>query len=267
MRKTVVELDLVGYGNLVKTVEEHLGVQIVPHLNNQIQGFVDSGLSKVNQKREEVVIASNGDNAVILFEDTNDAYRFAEAVHQATQSHNAKKTEQSAKRWFRIGAATGEITEDNGQFTGYVIVRAYRLEANAKPGEFIVDLDTYNALNVELQQKYGIEETLNGKYDESFRVRRCKMIPDLNPTTTEPTVIPTTEPTVIGILDLFDKLNPRDQNQRIMGIIGMPEVQRPSRTLTIFQRQDEILDWADNNNKLKELQGALLNLIGRPLHP
>ncbi|MBH8566668.1 adenylate/guanylate cyclase domain-containing protein [Nostoc sp. CENA67] len=262
---TVVELDLVGYGNLVKKGEEEYGVDIVPRLNQQIQGFIDGGLNKVNQKREEVVIARNGDNAVILFEDANDAYRFAEAVHQATQLHNANKTEPSAKRWFRIGAATGEITEDNGRVTGYVIVKAYRLEASAKLGEFVVDSDTYQALDFELQQKYGIEETLNGKYDESFRVRRCKMISDSNLTTTEPTV--RTELTPKGVSNLFYQLNPPDQNQYLMTFIGMPQEHRPSNDLTIFDKRGKILDWAVNNNKLQELQDALLELIQRQPRP
>ena len=255
MKKTIVELDLVGYGNLVKILEENLDAKIVPYLNEQIQEFVNAGLIAVGKTREEVVMANNGDNAVIVFDDANHAHTFAEAVHQATQLHNNNKTEPSAKRWFRIGAATGELAQEgNSKLTGYVIVRAYRLEADAKPGEFLVDLDTYDAFLPELQQKYGSKETVSGKYNESFSARRCKMIDSALTTTA-------TEATVIGVLDLFDQLEPRDQILRAMTIINMPQEHRPPDTLTIFQRQEKILDWAANNNKLKELQEALSLLI------
>ncbi|MDZ8088463.1 MAG: GAF domain-containing protein [Nostoc sp. DedQUE12b] len=201
MRKTVVELDLVGYSSIVKMLEENLDVKTVTHLNQQIQGFVNTGLMAVSEMRERVVIASNGDNAVIIFDDATYAYNFAKAVHEYTQLHNASKTEPSAKRWFRIGAATGELAqEDNGKLTGYVIVRAYRLEANANPGEFIVDLDTYNALPDELKQRFDSEETVLGKHDEEFKARRYKMIFNANLTTNEPIEI--------EVLDLFGKLKP-----------------------------------------------------------
>ena len=38
--KTVVELDLAGYNDAARTLEEHLGVAVVPQLNDQIQKFV-----------------------------------------------------------------------------------------------------------------------------------------------------------------------------------------------------------------------------------
>lgn len=261
MRKTVVELDLVGYSILVKMLEENLGVNTVTHLNQQIQGFIDTGLKAVSEMRERVlVVSNNGDNAVITFDDANHAYKFAEAVHQCTQLHNASKTETLAKRSFRIGAATGELAqEDNGEFTGYVIVRAYRLEANAKSGEFLVDLDTYNALPDELKQRYDSEETVLGKHDEKFQARRCKMISNANLTTNEPIDI--------EVLDLFDKLKPQDQLQQIMTLIAMPQEHRPPDTLTIFQRQGKILDWAGNNKTLNNLKDILLHLIKKQHYP
>jgi class 3 adenylate cyclase len=260
MRKTVVELDLVGYSSIVKMLEENLDVKTVTHLNQQIQGFVNTGLMAVSEMRERVVIASNGDNAVIIFDDATYAYNFAKAVHEYTQLHNASKTEPSAKRWFRIGAATGELAqEDNGKLTGYVIVTAYRLEANANPGEFIVDLDTYNALPDELKQRFDSEETVLGKHDKKFKARRCKMIFNTN--------LSTNEPIEIEVLDLFGQLKPQDQIQQIMTLIAMPQEHRPPDTLTIFQRQGKILDWAANNNTLENLKNKLLYLIGKQHHP
>ncbi|MEH1846940.1 MAG: hypothetical protein V7L25_18580 [Nostoc sp.] len=261
MTKTVVELDIVGYSDVARNLEAHLGVKVVAMLNDQIQGFVDVGLTAVGKTREQVVKASNGDNAVIVFEHAEDAHKFAQAVHNRTLEHNdnAPNNKLSAQRWFRIGAATGELHEENGNIAGDVISRAYRLEAAGKPGDFIIDLATYDALSDRLKKEYSPEETVSGRRNESFQVRRCKMIRDFNVTTTEPTVI--------GILDLFDRLNPRNQNQLIMTIIDMSPEHRPSDSLTIFESRNKILDWAKNNKKLKDLQDALLDLIRRQSRP
>ncbi len=184
--RTVVELDMIGYGNVAKELEEHLGVEVVEMLNNQIQSFVDVGLNAVGKNRDEVVKASNGDNAVIVFECADDAHKFAQAIYQETWEYNTKKDVRSAQRWFRIGAATGKLYQKfkNGKeiIAGSVITRAYRLEAAGKSGDFLIDINTYNLLSEELKKKYGLEETVRGKLSETFQVRRCKMIPDSSQT-------------------------------------------------------------------------------------
>jgi len=61
------------------------------------------------------------------------------------------------------------------------------------------------------------------------------------------------------LLGLFDNLNPRGQQfNRLMQIIGMPQVFRPSEKLTEFERQDAILDWAagEGQEGLDRLAGA-----------
>lgn len=50
--------------------------------------------------------------------------------------------------------------------------------------------------------------------------------------------------TVQSVLDLFDRLNPLDQLDRLMLIIGMPPKHQPSNTLSLFRRQDAIIAWA-----------------------
>src|SRR6266851_5068977 len=50
--------------------------------------------------------------------------------------------------------------------------------------------------------------------------------------------------TVQSVLDLFDRLSPLDQLDRLMLIVGMPPQHQPPNTLSLFQRQDAILAWA-----------------------
>ncbi len=177
--KTVVELDLFGYAEKVKEVEENLGVKVVRQLNQQIKEFVLHGLEVVSKTWKDSTIASNGDNAVIVFDDPIDAYKFAQAVHKKAQEHN-KYVSPSAKRCFRIGAATGELANSANvkNLTGYAIVTAYRLEANAKPGEFLVDQKTYDAICNRLEQEHTFTPgNITDKNGAEFNVWRLKIIP------------------------------------------------------------------------------------------
>jgi tetratricopeptide (TPR) repeat protein len=66
------------------------------------------------------------------------------------------------------------------------------------------------------------------------------------------------------VLELFDRLNPKDQLNTLMYLLEMPEEHQPSSTLSIAQRKDRILDYyAETPNGLQELVGKLLYLIER----
>jgi class 3 adenylate cyclase len=238
--KTVVELDLVGYSHISRALEENLGTEVVARFNDQIQDFVDVGLAATMAKREQVVMATTGDGAILAFYDPADAHRFALAVHNATQTHNAERTAASAQRWFRIGAATGDLFQRpwNGkqEIAGMVIVKAVRLESAAQPGELVVDAATFNCFPPEYQVAYGPEECLPGKRDETFAARRCRVV--------EYKAKEDATPTVDSILQLFDRLHPRDQMDRLMILLEMPQQFRPPDTLELYRRQDKILDWA-----------------------
>ena len=70
--KTVVELDLVGYSDAFRALEENVGVEVVARFNDQIQGFVDAGLSAVGTQRARVVLATTGDGAILAFDRPGD---------------------------------------------------------------------------------------------------------------------------------------------------------------------------------------------------
>lgn len=64
---------------------------------------------------------------------------------------------------------------------------------------------------------------------------------------------------------LLKRLNPRDQVDRLILILGMPRDVRPADTLTIFEREQEIIDWArsENGPGLPELKEKIEYLISK----
>ncbi len=105
-------------------------------------------------------------------------------VHEACRVHNHGKSVPAARRWFRIGIATGDLVLETlgatRKMAGSVIARAVRLEAAANIGEILADTDTYAALPREIQARYGAEERIAGKRDEKFPARRCVIVPGLH---------------------------------------------------------------------------------------
>ena len=176
--KTVLEIDLYSYNDIATFIEENLDVAAVKAFEDQIHRFVDYGLNTVGLRRDDVVLGTAGDNAVLIFDDANTMHRFAEAVHQATAIHNRSKTVELAKRWFRMGAATGivEFDPSKRRIVGITTARAVRLEAASGKGQLVVDLATFDALREDLRRLYGIEETIEGKREERYKARRCTLI-------------------------------------------------------------------------------------------
>jgi class 3 adenylate cyclase/tetratricopeptide (TPR) repeat protein len=177
--KTILEIDLASYADVARVLEENLNVTAVKAFEDQIQSFVDHGLKSVDLDRADVVLGTAGDNAVLMFDRPDLMHEFARAVQVATATHNESKTLDAAKRWFRMGAATGLvlILESERRIVGLTITRAVRLEAAAATGELLVDQATYNGLAEHQRTGYGAEELVPGKRAETFTARRCKMIP------------------------------------------------------------------------------------------
>jgi class 3 adenylate cyclase len=176
--KTVLEIDLYSYNDIATFIEENLDVAAVKAFEDQIQRFVDYGLKALNLRRDDVVLGTAGDNAVLIFDDVNTMHRFAEAVHQATLIHNQSKTVELAKRWFRMGAATGIVEFDpvKRRIVGIATARAVRLEAASAKGQLVVDLATFDALSEDIKKLYGVEEIIEGKREERYKARRCTLI-------------------------------------------------------------------------------------------
>jgi class 3 adenylate cyclase len=189
--RTVVVVDLVDYTRTVRILEQNTTSATTAGINRQIQGIIDLALKSVGAKRKESVIKTTGDGAILMFPDSEIAHRFAEALHAASADHNAGKTEPTAKRWFTSGAATGEIaghTAPDGvvEYAGVAIADASRLQSQSGAGELVIDIVTFDSLPPDIRRRYGPEEQVPGKRDETYVVRRCRMI-DLDWTGTPPT--------------------------------------------------------------------------------
>jgi len=261
--KTIVELDLIGYSDKARELQENLGAEVVMQLNEQIQALVDAGLDAAGVPRNQALLADTGDGGMLLFDEAAAAHRFAQAAHRACEAHNQDTTLASAQRWFRIGIATGEVAmkveAGTRKVAGIDLSNVVRLETAGTAGHILIDADTYDALPGEFQSDYVGPEEITGKRNERFQVYRCIV--------TGPAPGPAA-PTVMSILDLFDALNPRDQLHRLMILLKMPQDHRPPDTLTPARRQDQILDWACGQpDGTGALDQALRGLIARQSHP
>jgi WD40 repeat protein len=176
--KTVLEMDLISYGDIAMVLEENLDAEAVKSFEDQIQLFVDRGLEFVGLRREDVVIGSSGDNAILTFVDPGVMHRFAHFVQQETVNYNKTKSIELARRWFRMGAATGIVLgiPEEKRIVGLTVTRAVRLEAAGNKGQLLIDLPTFEALPENLKRYYGPEEIFDGKRGEHIKGRRVKFV-------------------------------------------------------------------------------------------
>ena len=142
MKKTILELDLIGYSDKARELEEHGGGKLVMGFNDQIRQFVDQGLTAAGVIPSDVIVQSTGDGAVVVLDEAEQAHEFAEADNGACRQHNKGKALESTKRWFRIAATTGEVEIHGSDLAGVVIANAVRLETAGESGHFLVDIAT-----------------------------------------------------------------------------------------------------------------------------
>ena len=92
--------------------------------------------------------------------------------------HNRSKTVELAKRWFRMGAATGIVEYDPSKRRNsrYNDSASCSSEAASGKGQLVVDLATFDALQEDLKRVYGEEEIIEGKREERYKARRCTLI-------------------------------------------------------------------------------------------
>lgn len=274
LKKTVLELDLVGYSSISSNLEESLDVSSVAQVNQQIQTFIEVGLKAANASREENVMSLTGDGAILLFDSAQQAHDFAAAVNRATQEHNRTRKQQLAMRVFRSGAASGEISVKRKAGGGYdiagsTIARAVRLEAKALPGGILVDKATFDALLPGQQLQYGSKQVVSGKRDERFEAYAAELNPDGAKAAAFFTGAAETD---VGEEPPVDTSGSDQRRQILSGISGLkghqylemvflleiPIGQRPADTLNLDQQKAQILKWAEENQRLD----AVLQVLG-----
>ena len=187
MTGSVAVVDMVGYSDVANVLEQNISAGSVAELNRQIQGLVNDALADLPETADYCFVARTGDGAILFFNEIDDAHFFARSLHLRSKQHNEFRTEASAKRWFRIGIATGPVSRSschgrNDEYAGITIANAVRLEASAKVGEIVMDAKAFAELSSELRPLYGEEERVRGKRAERFTVRRFRVVvPDVQP--------------------------------------------------------------------------------------
>jgi class 3 adenylate cyclase len=269
LKKTVVSVDMVGYSTLARQLDDALDSSAVLALNQRIQGYVDAGLRTVGLSREQSVISDTGDGAIVVFENPDQAHRFAVAFYAAVKLARARRGTE-ARHQFRLGAATGEILlewQDRRYATaGITIARAVRLQGAAAPGNLLVDLPTFHGLSPDVQAEYAGEETVRGKREETFMARRCVLNPE------DAAQAPLTEPspataaardTRRAIVTLFSKRLPHQKLDTLIFLLRMPVGAQPPDKLPYNERWNRVLSWADSPGGvgLAQLESELRWLI------
>lgn len=262
-RRTVQVIDLVGYSDVIRALEENLDSRAVATINEQIQEFITGGLRDVGVDRAESLMKTTGDGAILHFDSAEAAHAVGVAVHKRSASHNAARTERSAKRHFRIGMATGEITrqslpDGSVEYAGITISNAVRLESQARPGEIVIDKDSYAALPQTIKLSYGEEEPVKGKRDEVFIARRCIVVPqpEMPPAVSKDRPKPSPSSDRRQTLDRLQRLEP-DGIDELIFLLNIPFRDRPASTLSSHQRCNHVLGWADQQGRLSELDSEL----------
>ena len=180
MKSTAVLVDLVGYSDMSRLLEDSLGVQATLSLNQQVQRLIGDALSECGGAAADNVVMTTGDGALLTFTKPDQALDFAVRLHRCAARHNAGVTEPRARRVFRVGISTGEIAVDpnTGSPAGMAISRAARLEAKADPGGVLIDSESWNAASSEPKAGYHGPEDISGKRDEHFEAYRTQVDPD-----------------------------------------------------------------------------------------
>ncbi len=180
MKSTAVLVDLVGYSDMSRLLEDSLGVQATLSLNQQVQRLIGDALAEAGGTAADNIVMTTGDGALLTFTHPDTALHFTERLHRCAARHNAGVTEPRARRIFRVGISTGEIAvdPDTGSPAGMAISRAARLEAKADPGGVLIDSESWNAATDERKAAYHGPEEISGKRDEHFGAYRAQIDAD-----------------------------------------------------------------------------------------
>lgn len=188
--RTVLSIDLAGYGRTSSMLEDQIGVKGVELLNEQISHILAQGISTLEDRfRDKILVKNTGDGALVVVERSIQAHNIADAVQQAVHRHNKTRRGPDAKRWFRIGAATGEVSlsriKAEGKMAGSVVARAVRLETACNEGGVVIDSATHGALPPGCQSDYGDRESIAGKpHEDKIPAFRWQVIPQPAPSNT-----------------------------------------------------------------------------------
>ena len=284
---------MVSYSSITRLLEEALSPAAVTELNGSIQELVTQGLTTLDLDRRDAVLITTGDGAILAFDSSEQAHLFAEVFHFAARERNLTRTEPSAIRAFRVGAATGEIDlrpKENGgyDFAGTTIADAVRLEAKAGPGELLIDAQTFSELPDHYQHRYQAAEEVQGKRYEVYTAHRYAIDADSHTLLTDDeTLSPAPQAAArliehlradapeidfsesLAIVDFLYKMKRLCEFPGavfdLMLSLQIPGAQRPAEALPCEERCSRVYDWSRARSQIRRLEVIVDRLLVRLL--
>ncbi|HEU4710952.1 MAG TPA: hypothetical protein VFS76_05270 [Pyrinomonadaceae bacterium] len=178
MDATVVEVDLINYSEIARQIERELGIGAagVSLLNQQLEDLVKRALHPLRLEPKKIIKNKRGDGFVLVFDHPDDAHRFSVEFHKVCIDHNQRFANKSAHRWFRVGAATGDLNEVDNEIAGVSIIEAVRLESKGNKGHILIDKKTYGSLTNVCRNDYPPKsEPITDKHNNIHHAHRYAM--------------------------------------------------------------------------------------------
>jgi class 3 adenylate cyclase len=182
--RSILVLDMVGSSTKLKTIEELLGVEAARAPIQELDKMLVAAMAAEHVPRS-VMLKYVGDGVILAFEQAEAAHRIAAHMHKLSQEKNSGLTMPIAFTRFRIGIATGEVTEVQLQLApndlaGSTIVMAARFEAAGSAGGIVICPRTYDALTSEQRALYQGPKTYKAKA-EAYPGYICLLHADAKP--------------------------------------------------------------------------------------
>lgn len=267
--KIVTFVDLAGYSDIAKLLEESLGPKAVGELNDQVQNFIADAFKTSGSENDGTVEVTTGDGAIITFESAEQSIRFSLALHSAANQFSANKDTAQGQRFFRVGCAKGPIainlTGDGAKsgLDGFTTTRAARLEAKAELSSVLIDEDVYTDLPHDLKERFDGPLEIAGKRNEVFKA--YQLIQEGEPTrASEKGPRPSTLPRQDLIRELRDALNALESYEIDLVLLELEidPSRWPSDKLAVANRSVELIKIADRGSQLAELEAAIISITG-----
>lgn len=248
MRTTVVDIDLVAYSDLVRVLEESQGVGAVAQLNSELQESIRNAAADAGLTLDSNNYKDTGDGALLFFSVAEQAVKFGRAMHEAAAKRNESRTTFQGKRFFRVGAATGDVEfGSDGKFAGLTIALAVRLQTAGTAGTIVLDDATFSALPADLQKQCGPAEEFSGKRKEVITGHRCVIDPTAGDQVAEylgATKVskPPRPPDRTELLKIVNALSAGDV-ARLIYLLDIPIDDQPSKYLSLAEQKIAVLQW------------------------
>jgi nucleoside phosphorylase/class 3 adenylate cyclase len=184
MIKTLLQFDQTKSGKNTPTLQETFGVDLVAGLKKQMFNQIDETLEELELAKREYYLQDIGDGALIAFNEPKQMLRFVEIFSTKIDRRNREIPNNEmapfARRWFRFGAATGEVSldvsRDKLDVNGDLPRKVKRFEEWSEPGVLLMDKETADKLGDEARLDEP-EPRKVGKKDEKLLAYRRTILP------------------------------------------------------------------------------------------